>query len=223
MSLRVWLAGLGHMLGGLARLLSPLMRLHPIRHLTVTLSPTECLRVLSQVARPSVQRLEHRELFAEGRRYQLQLSGDGFRLTTRRKRRGRKLPSVAVVYGVFQRDDDLTRLRLGARMRLVVAPQALFVPAFISSIVVFMPWDRLLIGAAVLALFSLSWLAHRADAALEAHWMLLMVQKALGGYVPEPVPVLDDEGGHVIYDSQFRQAWEQIYGAPASDENRAIY
>ena len=94
---------------------------HPHRVLLVHATPVECVYTLAQAAKPSTQRLHLRNLFTEGRRYDLKPHPLGFRLhsTSRplwyRGRRGRR---AAVLLGVCKPvDDQVTRVDLRVHLK----------------------------------------------------------------------------------------------------------
>jgi hypothetical protein len=182
--------------------------------LTVQASPAVCLRTLATAARPSQERLHLRDLFTEGRRYYLHPSRKGFRLTSNSRvpwRRGRT-GFTAVVSGTFSPAGDVTRILLRARITIPYLVQVFFIPVFISSIIIFAPWQRPVIGAAILLLFGLSWFGHRLNAMLQAGEMVFFVQKALEDLAPADIPLIPANSDNTVtLEREFRQQWNKFY------------
>jgi len=194
-----------------------LWHVHPPVVLTVKATRTECLRAIALAARPDVDRLHLRNLFTDGRRYYLDPGKSGFRLTSNSKvpwRRRVRTPIAAVLNVEFSdAGEGATRLLLRARMRLLYLGDALLIPGFVSSLLIFAPWPRPLIAVLILTLFTLSWLAHRLTATLQATEMVYFVQKALEDIAPVEVPLLGTGGEAevITQDREFRQQWEKFY------------
>jgi hypothetical protein len=179
----------------------------------VRASRDACLQTLLVAARPSQQRLHLRDLFTGGRRYYIQPRKDGFRLTSdtrliwgSKRQRSRM---AAVIDGAFSGADDVTFVRLSARMSIPYSLSALLIPAFVTSILIYTPWPLTLIAVLALLLFSLSWLGHRFDAAYQANEMVYFVQKALEDLPPAEVPQLEPAGPEVVIASTSDEFWEQ--------------
>lgn len=193
---------------------------HTPIHLAVHLSPSDCYKLLGTVARPSAQRLHHGPLFANGRRYHLRPRDErNFQLTTTNtqfwNRRHRTSPT-ALIYGQFHTDDAaLTQLILQARVRINVVQimRALFWPAFLTSMIVLMPWALWLRGGLVLLLFAVAWLTFRLTAMLEAHEMIFFIGKALEDHYPDPPGQLPSRSAEIIYEHQrdFGEIWAKFY------------
>ncbi len=196
------------------RLLYRVWYVHPAVVLTVQASPALCLRTLVTAARPSQERLHLRDLFTEGRRYYLQPARKGFRLTSNSRlpwRRGRTR-FTAVVSGTFSQAGDITRILLRARITVPYLVQVFFIPAFISSIIIFAPWRPAVIGVAILLLFGLSWFGHRLNAMLQAGEMVFFVQKALEDLAPADIPLIPATSDNTItLEREFREQWNKFY------------
>jgi hypothetical protein len=202
----------------LRELLRPLWQTHPPVALVVRASPAACLQTLMMASRPSQQRLHLRDLFTNGRRYYVQPRPDGFRLTSdtsmiwgSRRQRSRM---AAVIDGVFSGVEDVTFVRLRAHMSIPYSLSALIIPAFVTSIVIYTPWPRALVGLLVLLLFALSWLGHRFDAVYQANEIVYFVQKALEDLPPAEAPQLESAGPEVVIPSssdEFREQWQKFY------------
>jgi hypothetical protein len=191
---------------------------HPKTSLRTTLQPDACMQVLVTMAKPSVQRLEHRNLFAQGRRYFFSLrthnntpeqdknqarpgKTQGFYMASTHKllwSRKRRTQSAAIITGKFDKQDDhITRITIQGRMRLMYMLDILPLPAFATSLIVFMPWHPMVIGVLVALLFGLSWVGHRYHAALEAHTMVYFLERALENYIATPV-LLETNDAHIV-------------------------
>jgi len=197
-------------------LLDRLWYLHAPAQFTITLPPHMAIAALQTAARPSIERLHLRSVFADGRRYYLQAEPDGFRMTTNAKeswRYAHRTSPVTIMFGVFDSDRDLTRVTLRSRMRLTYLLDVLWLPAFMSSLIIMTPWPPLLVGALVVAFCGLSWLGHRYHAALEAYEMLYFVEKAFEDFLSPLPPQIEHTGAGVVYDLQrdFASAWEAFY------------
>ncbi len=207
--------------------LSPLWeriwRVHPPFALTVKASRAECLRAIVLAAKPDVDRLHLRNLFTDGRRYFLDPRKTGFRLTSNSKISWRRARTgiAAVMYAEFSdAGDGATHIVMRSRMRLFYLGEAFLIPAFITSLLIYAPWSRLLIAGLIVTLFTLSWLAHRLTATLQATEMVYFVQKALEDIAPVEIPVLSAGGEPQIItqDKEFREQWQKFYEAHKSEE-----
>jgi hypothetical protein len=201
----------------IARLWRRLWAVHPPLELVVALRPADILATLKTAAKPSTERLHLRELFASGRRYQMTLdrNADLLMQTTSKvgwHPRRRTTASATLCAHLEGLEDGRTRLTLSSRMRVLVGLESLVAPAFMTSLLIYMPWDGLLLALLVAALFSLSWLGLRANAALEAQEMLFFVHKALEDQRPRE-PLALHESGHIVYDyaREFQTAWDKFY------------
>lgn len=194
--------------------LQRLWQLHPPVALVVGASPSACLATLDRAARPSTQRLHLRDLFRDGRRYVVQPTPDGFKLssTSRPSWSYRRTPVAATVSGTFATfGDDITLIRLRARLRLSYMLYNLLFPLFFASIFVYMPWDRTVITVIVTAMFALSWVGHRFNAALQVNEMVFFVQKALEDLPPADVAQLPPGAEVVIKRDEFLREWQRFY------------
>ena len=182
---------------------------HPGAHLRLTTTPSETYKVLEIAAKPSVKRLHLRNVFTQGRRYFIMpRDGGGFRMMTTNKIPWypSRTSASAVLTGDFEKIDDTTsRLTMKSRIRTFYMLQSLFMPSFMASMLIFMRWHLVLIAASIVTLYSLSWMAHRYNAALEAYEMIFFIEKALEDHIPEPPPVLNAPAmsGAVIIENGF--------------------
>ena len=106
----------------------------------------------------------------------------------------------------------MTRIEIDIHTRLSYLLDAFFLPTFMTSIVIFMPWHPGIIAGIVLALYGLSWFGHRYHAMLEAHAMVWFLRKSLEMFIPVQILSLGAESPGVIYDSHdFEEAWQKFY------------
>jgi hypothetical protein len=214
-------------LAGGWNLLRSLWGLHPPVVLVVRASPVVCLQTLGVGARPSTDRLQLRNLFADGRRYYVQPLADGFRLTSDSRRpygsRRRRTPVAAALFGRFSEAEGgaVTIIRLRTRMNALYLLNALFIPAFITSIILFMPWSRGVIVSLVVGMFTLSLAAHRLNAALQANAMVFFVQKVLEDLPAAELGQLPATNPEVVAPSPaqagFREQWQKFYEEKSSE------
>ncbi|MCA9886851.1 MAG: hypothetical protein KC546_00705 [Anaerolineae bacterium] len=189
----------------------------PHRQVQLALSPAVCMHLLQQTARPSARRLEHRGLFVQGRRYDIEpRKQHAFRMTTTRKMEGymqRRITPSAVVMGLFIEDGQQSTLHLSARMRTRQIFEAIAWPTFFSSLIIYMPWHGLVVGGLVITLYTTAWMGHRYHAALEAHAMMVFIRKVLADHTQSQPPLLTDDRGDIVYDKQaaLMNTWDQLY------------
>ena len=199
----------------LLRVFGRLWYVYPAVIMTVGVPPRECLKTLVLAAKPGVDRLHLRNLFTDGRRYFLDPRADGFWLTSNSKVSWRRSRTsvAAVLHGEFSdAGNGSTRILVRARMRLLYLLEAFFIPAFVTSILIFAPWPHWLIVALALVLFGLSWLSHRLTATLQAAEMVYFIERALEDIAPVEIPVLAATAETIITpDVEFRQQWEKFY------------
>jgi hypothetical protein len=202
-----------------------LWRLHPPVIVVVSAAPIVVLQTLGAGARPSTQRLHLRDLFRDGRRYYIQPLTDGFRMTSDSRQvygnRRRRTRVAALLYGRFTmaQNDELTIIRLRTRVSVGYMLSALLIPAFISSIIVYMPWNISLIGVLIGLLFGLSLVAHLLNAVLQATEMVYFVQKVMQDLPqPEIMPLQASSPDVVLrptvddpLQTGFREAWQKFY------------
>jgi hypothetical protein len=202
-----------------------LWQLHPPVALVVRASQAQCLQTLVIAAKPSANRLHLRNLFANGRRYYLHPQADGFKLTSDNRllwggRRNRSR-MAAMVYGQFSSlDEDITFIRLHARINAFYLISGLLLPIFFTSIVVYMPWSRAVISLIIGLLFTLSLVGHRFNAALQVNEMIYFVQKALEDLPPAELNQLPASGPDVVV-SDFREQWYKSYREQTQNESDA--
>ncbi len=200
-----------------AQLLNRLWYVIPSAVVVVNAAPADCLRALSEAARPNLARLHLRNLFTDGRRYYLDPDGDHFRMTSSSKvpwRRRARTTIAAVVLGEVQpAGEGSTRIRLRARMRFLYFCDIFFIPLFMTSLLIFAPWPPLLIAMLATLLFALSWGWHRWTAALQAIDIVYFIERALEDWTPKAaVGALAPGGPDVItQEREFREQWQKFY------------
>ncbi|MCU0496435.1 MAG: hypothetical protein MUF87_03675 [Anaerolineae bacterium] len=186
--------------------------------LIVNATPAVCLQTLIEAARPSTQRLHHRNLFASGRRYEFRMIDDSesngaFRMTTTSKvswHYRRRTSSSAVLIGKFYTmTDEMTRIQLETRIKLLYLLDVFLIPTFMTSIIVFVPWSNAVIVGLIALFYLLSWVAHRYNAAYEANEMIYFVQKVLEDLATGEMKSLET-GKDVVY-QDFERVWEKFY------------
>lgn len=195
---------------------------HPLAVVVIRGTPALCLQTLALAAKPSTDRLHLGNLFASGRRYEIQLRDSGFALMTTSKipwyYRRRTTPAAVMLAKFSRLDENMTHIQMRVRIRLLYLLDVFLIPTFMTSIVIFMPWNPLFIILPVVALYGLSWFGHRFNAALEANEMIFFVQKALEDLVPTDLAALNATTGDVTYEQQaFSEAWEKFYQAHKED------
>ncbi len=192
-------------------------QLHPPVALVVGASQSKCLQTLAAAAKPSTERLHLRDLFTGGRRYYLQPQDNGFKLTSDNRplwgnRRARTRRAATVLGEFSSPDEQVTFIRLHSRISVFYLISGLLIPIFFTSIVVYMPWPRLVISGIVALLFALSLIARRYDAALQVNEMIYFVRKALEDLPPVEVAALPASGPDVVMThGDFREQWYKFY------------
>lgn len=189
----------------------------PERRLAITLSPAASFATLGTAAKPSIDRLQLRNVFARGRRYYLDALPDGgFRMVTTNKMPlyGRRTTAAAVLHATFEpQADGVTGILLRARFKLLYFLDIFFIPAFMISMLIFMPWPIWSIVWISVMLLVLSWIGHQTHARLEVHAMLYFIEKALEDHISEAPPALFEKSADVTITRQqdFPAVWEKFY------------
>jgi hypothetical protein len=203
---------------GIRYLLPRVWYLHPPGELLIQAPFEVCLETMMTAAKPSVQRLHLGNIFAGGRRYHIQATPGGFRIVTTHKvfwHQRRRTKPTAILSGRFEpigTDHDLTRIELDVRIRTGYLLDFLLLPAFMTSILIYVPWNPTLVTVAIVLLFTLSWFGHRYNAMMEAHAMVWFVKKSLADFVPVRFMALEGDNTNVLYDNRdFEEAWQKFY------------
>lgn len=195
-------------------------------------APAECLESLKLASKPSANRLHQLNLFHQGRRYFVQPKSGGFRLTTTRSmlwRYRKRTSSVTVAHATVSTiSSDITRIDMRTRMGFIYILSSLAIPAFMTSILVYVPWPPGLIAASLVTLYGLSWAGHRINAVIEAHEMVWFVQKALEDLTPAEIARMEsrtsagvvygpDTHPHVYDEREFATEWERFMEEQGSE------
>jgi hypothetical protein len=182
--------------------------------LLVNVSPQQCIQLMKTASKPSVSRLHHRNLFAEGRRYHLESTSNGFEMTTTHKIwwQRRRTAFSAVMNGTFSSfGDNLFRLRLNTHIRLIYLLDVFLLPVFMTSILIYTPWHPLMIIVLSLTLLGLSWSAHRFHVAFETNEMVWFIRKALEDHLAEVAQLPSDSPVVMNLDQDFEREWQKFY------------
>lgn len=184
--------------------------------LAVVAPPSVIMAALLQAARPSQTRLQHRDLFVEGRRYYLRSYPDGFELRSDSKTlwgRKRRTARAAVVLGSFGEAGAVTTIRLRGRLRTPHLLMSLLFPAWMSALVVAAPWSPQVTAIIVSALLLFALAGAHFDAALQAHDMIAFVRKALEDLPPAEMTLLAAANETIIDATQrdFGEEWQRFY------------
>ncbi len=178
-------------------------------------SPAQVVEKLKSASKPSVRRLDLRNLYVNGRRYFLQPKQNGFRLTTTSKipwRSRRRTSSATIMNGRFAPyGNGGTRVQMQVRVSPAFILSNLFIPAFLTSILVYVPWHPAVIAVLLLIVFGLAWSIQRLSAALEANDMVWFVQKTLEDFSPAEIKNLGAETPLYYDENAFTQAWDRFY------------
>lgn len=198
------------------RLAARVWYVHPPMILIIKTTPVRCLHALAAATKPRTQRLDLRNLYAEGRRYELHPRNEGFNLTTTSKviwRYRRRTSSAAVLKAqLFTVDEETTRIRMHSNIKLLYLLDIFLIPTFMASVLIFLPWPPAVIALTLSVLYLLSWFGHRLNAMLEANEMIFFVQKVLEDFIPTEIYALASEATNVVYANRdFDEAWEKFY------------
>lgn len=178
--------------------------------------PAACFQAMTTAARPSTERLHLRNLFAHGRRYNVNPLAGGFRITTTSSipwRYRKRTASTAILRGYFFRmGEDVIRIDISARINVGYLLDSFLLPTLMTSILIFIPWSPVIIGVSIVALYILSWFGHRFNARLEANDMVWFVQKALEDFEHAEVARLSEETAPETVElrSAFEAEWEKF-------------
>jgi hypothetical protein len=207
------------------RALIRVRQLHPPVVLFVRAAPDETLHTLMAASKPSQHRLHLRELFTEGRRYYIEPTKQGFRMTSSSRllwsQRRDRTAQAATLYGTLTTiGGDITVVRLHANARPFHALRAFFLPVWMSLIALSMPWQLPVRVGASLLLLLLAWAGHRLTAALQTVEMVFFVQKVLGDLPAVELPELNAARPEVVQhgaNADFRAQWQRFYEEHQSD------
>jgi hypothetical protein len=199
--------------------LQRLWYVHTATMLTVQATPAACIQAMAIAAKPSVERLHLRDVFSDGRRYDLEPSADGFRMRCSSSvgwRYRRRTNKVTLLNGTFERvGDGVTRLNLRVRIAVPYLLDIFVLPLMVALIILpFELWQMWFRVVVVLLLLGLSWHGHRAHATLQAIDMIYFIERALEDFAPATLLSLDASTPHLADDTmhrEFRQEWDKFY------------
>lgn len=184
--------------------------------LWVRATPSVCMQTLVTAARPSTTRLHHRNLFASGRRYHFEAHERGFQMITTSKvswHYRRRTRNAAVMVGQVEASGaQLTQMQLRSHLAWVRVLEFAFVPTFMTSILIYVPWNPLLLIGLILSMYGLSWAALWYSAALDANEMVYFVQTALDDLgLVEAVTLTAGNAAETVDVHGFVTEWERFY------------
>lgn len=188
---------------------------HPTVTLLLQATPSMCLQILANAAKPSVQRLHLRNLFTDGRRYYLSEVRNGFQMrssSTIPWRRRKRTRVAAVLFGTFSdAGNGITRIQLSTRMAAVYFLDIFVLPLWMGVLLIFGPLRPQVALMGLGLIFVLSWLWHWYGAVLQATEMVYFIQVALEDLQQAEIPALAAVN-HVVYSEEdFQQQWQKFY------------
>lgn len=184
---------------------------------------TEIVQWLQEGAKPSKDRLHLQDVFTGGRRYLIEKRREGFAILTTSKHywryiegtvtiRRRTRAASRVVGTITDLDSGYTRIHLQGHIRLGYLLDVIWIPAFFTSIVVFMPWPVPVIGGIALLLFALSYAYHWYNAAYQSNEIMFFVERVLQPHLVTNLPTLASTADDVMrVHEDFKQEWERFY------------
>ena len=198
---------------------------HPAVTLLAKATPDETLALLATGTKPHRDRLHLQDLFADGRRYQIEKRQRGFVMHTNSKHYWRYTEGVV---GIRRRTrsaakmlatltpiaDDYTRIELLAHIRAGYFVDIFFVPGFMAVLVVLMPWVIWFQAGVIAVMVALSFAYHYYNAAYQANEMVFFVEKVLTDDLVTELPTLATENPDLMTaNADFEQEWERFYSA----------
>lgn len=223
-----WRSGLQQRLGQV--ILARFWYLHPPLVMLVEGDAEDIRQQLKEATKPSKDRLHLQELFVEGRRYRLEARRRGFTLMTNSKQywryiegvfaiRKRTRSSARLIAVLVETEIGYTRLDLYTHMRLGYWLDILWLPLFMSSIIVLVPWVWWAIALLVGLLFGLSYAYHYFNAAFQANEMTFFIEKVLKDRLVTDIPALEATNPDVlrVHNQSFGEEWERFYNAHQPD------
>ncbi|KXK53914.1 MAG: hypothetical protein OZ933_06900 [Chloroflexota bacterium] len=189
------------------------MRLLRPNYLNVAIPAESVARTLEAAATPSAQRLHMRDAFAEGRRYAIAPSADGFRMATTSSslfsRRRRTFASCLLNARIEPITESESRISLEPHLRAPALISALIVPTVLSLLLLPVPWPPALILLICATAYAASITSLLAGARLEAHEMLYFVDKAFEDMRKFTLAQIAPIGQDVIGAQDFRELWSE--------------
>jgi hypothetical protein len=174
------------------------------------------MSLLSKAAQPSIERLHLRDTFAEGRRYFIEATADGFRMMTTSKAliNRRRTESLAVVQAqLFNVSENSTSIVLRGHLRPIGFVSSFWIPAGMVWLLWPVPWPRMLIVGLLAVIFGFAWAGLRYGAALEITEMTYFVHKAFENvpkFAPVALPAPTDTS---VSGRDFDVLWDQFVRA----------
>ena len=183
----------------------------------VDVPPEVCLSLLAKASRPSIDRLHLRDTFTEGRRYFIEATSDGFRMTTNSKaliNRRRRTESVTVLQArVNSAGEHRTSIVFRAHLQPFRFASSLWVPVGMIWLLWPVPWPRIFVVGLLAVIFSFAWAGLRFAAALEIAEMIYFIHKAFENvpkFVPIGLPIATDTN---VSGGEFDVLWDQFVRA----------
>ncbi len=184
--------------------------------LWVKTTPEICLKTVEQATLPSINRLYLREVFANGRRYDVSPHEHGFTLTSSAtsgwKGRQRVSSACSIHVRIFpDPQTDQTALIITAKIKPFSMFNALWMPLGMVYLIGANPWPRLILALLIGALFITSWLAMRFSAAVDAADMTYFLQKAFEEFQHiQPAHLPAPENPDVVKSADFERMWQRF-------------
>lgn len=175
--------------------------------------PETCMALLSKAAQPSIDQLHLRDAFAEGRRYFIEATADGFRMMTTSKAliNRRRTESQAILRGqVTNAGEFSTSIAFRGDLRPIALFSSLWIPAGMIWLLWPVPWPRMLIVGLLTVIWGFAWAGLRYGAALEIAEMVYLIHKAFENvpkFEPTALPAPSDT---IINDGDFEAMWDQF-------------
>lgn len=193
-----------------------LWSIQPPSAIHVDVPPEVCLSLLSKASRPSIDRLHLRETFAEGRRYFIEPTSDGFLITTNSKgfinrRRTESLTELRAQVTGF--GEHGTSIIFRGHLRPIRFVSSLWIPVGMICLLWPVPWPRMFVVGLLSVIFGFAWAGLRYGAALEIAEMTYFIHKAFEN-VPKFVPIaLPTPSDINVSGGDFDVLWDQFVRA----------
>ena len=182
----------------------------------VNAPPDACMSLLSKAARPSIERLHLRDTFAEGRRYVIEATADGFRMMTTSKAliNRRRTESLTVLRAqIISVSEHSTSIVLRGHLRPISVISSFWIPTGMVWLLWPVPWPRMFIVGLLAVIFGFAWAGLRYGAALEITEMIYFIHKAFEN-IPKFAPIaLSAPSDGDISGGEFDTLWDQFVRA----------
>ena len=208
-------------------ILSAFWYIQPQTVLLVNDSAKSSLESVRQATKRHSNQLHLRDLFVDGRQYHVQQYGDGFIMLTTSRQYWRyfqgimRIPkrtytSARLLASMQPIHEEYTRICIRSHIRMKYLLDIIYIPAFITSIIIYMPWNAWIILSLSLALLSFSVLYHRFHAAYQANEMLFFIEKVLSDKIVVDLPAFNaysviEEFQSAETRQDFDKVWEKFY------------